>query len=224
MYTNKCGIFIDVGANFGEFTAGALDLADTVLCFEPNHALASLLTQNFSASENVQVIESAVSDAPSSGHLYLREGYSGGSSLAPEYLRSLKGRTRPSMKRRLITTPTKITTIDIAVAEVSSASIPEPGTGIFLKIDVEGFDLEAFNGSSGLRDAAPFWFCLIEFSPRCLHALGKDASTVWGVLQSYPGVIVDEASAAARLLADPRLTLPKTPPQDSCDILIRSSP
>lgn len=131
-------VVLDVGANVGSWTAALLSLAPeaTVFAFEPSQAAFSRLTDRFSDSPHVTVIQAAVGRANGVATLWAD---SAGSSLA-------------SLTRRRLnhfdidfSHSEEVSVITLDSWRLDSGVIPT-----LLKIDVEGHELDVLAGASEL--------------------------------------------------------------------------
>jgi FkbM family methyltransferase len=149
---------VDVGANIGYYTVIMSRLVGPqgrVVAFEPEPANLALLKKNLELNDihNVTVMEQAVAERCSRGHLYLSPDNLGDHRL----LDAAGGR--------------KSLPVDI----VSLDSCPHlDGSAVdFVKIDTQGAELSVLNGMAGLiennREALSI---LMEFSPRLLAGSG----------------------------------------------------
>jgi len=128
-------ITVDVGANCGLYTRELAKFSNRVHAFEPSHEMASLLRRT--SAVNTIVHEIACSDRAGHTALFIPEGDNG-----PVYgLASLElGADDGSSAASLHSRPVRTARLD-AVVEDEVA---------FVKIDVEGHELRALYGASGL--------------------------------------------------------------------------
>ncbi len=161
---------IDVGANWGTYTARLANLATRVTSLEPNPRLVRLLARTVPA--NCNVIEAAAGAEPGIATLHIpRTGVR-----ALDGLASLKGAATDV-----------VDTVDVPVVALDAYADRDIG---FLKIDVEGFELEVLTGARRLIERQrPV--ILIEVEER--HVKGAVAR-VAAVLASlgYEGFFIDE--------------------------------
>ena len=88
--------------------------------------------------------------------------------------------------------------------------------GLVLKIDVEGFEKEVLEGAARLIALAAWWRALLEFSPSCLRAAGKDVTETWRFFRRYRGVVVGGGALPERPpLRDVELLIGQGEPADS---------
>lgn len=126
---------VDVGANLGLYTRRLARLSKQVYAFEPSHDMARFLRRT--SASNVTVHEIALSDENGEGELFIPQDESGSvhglASLEPQI--DASGRLLASLNVR---TARLDTIVDIDVA--------------FVKIDVEGHELNVLNGATSLID------------------------------------------------------------------------
>jgi len=131
----KGGVAIDVGANKGLYSYCLAKVADRVLCFEANPALAKRLKR--AVPQNCQVIEKAASDNSGECILNIPATQSGASSPNTATLETIEGSIANS-----ITVP--MVTLDEIYAKGDLRDVR------FIKIDVEGHEEAVINGSKAL--------------------------------------------------------------------------
>ena len=76
--------YVDIGANYGEFVAGALSVAPHLLAIEANPIVARCLKRSFNEHEQVNVIDRAVSSVNENLEMRINPQYSGGNRLIEE--------------------------------------------------------------------------------------------------------------------------------------------
>lgn len=150
----KCLTVFDIGANIGEWTKLALKIKPdlTVHCFEPSTTTFKILdAQKF--GNNVKCNNLGMSSSPGILDLHIYEDGSGLNSLYSR--RGLEDGFQ-------ITSPLKIervnlTTIDIYCKDSGIDYID------FLKIDVEGHELQVFKGASGMLSKGKIKYIQFEY-------------------------------------------------------------
>lgn len=122
----------DIGANLGQTTEVLAALGARVVALEPNPLCLPVLRFHFRGKPNVQLVAQAVGSAPGEATLHFH-GTDSTASLREDwpFLNDAAARV-------------EVTTLDTL--------IERHGVPAFLKVDVEGFEVEVFRG---LRHAVP---------------------------------------------------------------------
>jgi FkbM family methyltransferase len=128
-------VTVDVGANVGLYTRRLSRLSRKVHAFEPSHKMATLLRRT--SAPNVSIHEVALSDQIGDAELFTpqddNEPIYGLASLEPRHV---------SSSQRVVATKVPTVRLDAIVREEVA----------FVKIDVEGHELNVLNGSVGLLE------------------------------------------------------------------------
>ena len=152
------GLFVDVGANFGWYSllfsicAGA---NGKVIAVEPEPGNLQLLRKNIAANgcNNISVIAAGVGATAGSAELSLIDAANPG---------------KHSM--RMGESSYAKVTIEIKTLDAILASTP--GEIALLKMDIEGFEVDALMGAS--ETLARTQRVMIEYSPKFIRACGRD--------------------------------------------------
>lgn len=128
-------VLLDVGANRGEWTAQALQLADSsqalhpvrIHAFEPSRATRSMLLARFPEEARVTVQPYALSDDVGEARFYSTDDGGGTNSLSP---------VSGTKEERV-----QLTTIDHFIQQLGQEAVS------MVKIDTEGFDLLVLKGA-----------------------------------------------------------------------------
>lgn len=132
-------ISLDVGANYGVYTHDMLPYSRGVHAFEPNPRLASILKAAFRReAPRVVVHQIALSDTDGSATLRIPHGFPGRSTI-----------DRHNTLSDTLPPATEVTTITVPRRRLDSFNFPPVG---FIKIDVEGHELEVLRGGAGLLE------------------------------------------------------------------------
>lgn len=132
-HANSGGVFLDVGANVGEWSLHALAVAASanlrirVFAFEPCSATRDMLRQALRTSENVEVVPVALAAAEGEADFFSR-----GAGMGTNSLHEVSG---PASER------VRLTTLDRFLEERDIDRVT------VLKIDTEGFDFEVMKGA-----------------------------------------------------------------------------
>ena len=139
----------DVGANVGNRTKILRKLGARVVAVEPQEACRAILKAHF--TEGVEIVEEALGEAEGETTMYVSNADTI-SSLSPEWIETVKRSGRFAQyswnERRTV----KLTTLDHLIARY--------GLPRFMKIDVEGYELEVLKGLTQPVEALS-----IEFTP-----------------------------------------------------------
>lgn len=129
-------VSIDIGANWGAYAHVAAQLSQHVHCFEPQPALARVLQRGLGRLPNVTVHNVALSDASGWAEMRIPTNDIGYSTIEPS--------NRLEDKADL--------TRGVEVVRVRTQRLDELSIGPvgFVKIDVEGHEIEALEGSIAL--------------------------------------------------------------------------
>lgn len=148
---------VDVGANHGLFTFEALEFirpGGRLHSFEPAPATRELFEANLRANGvegEVLVFGAAVGAESGEARLRVHDDWSGLNTLAGRDITWLGRELKPD---RIVTVP--VVTLDAHASEHGLDRID------FLKIDVEGFELDVLRGARGLLDAGRIGAIMLE--------------------------------------------------------------
>jgi FkbM family methyltransferase len=129
-------VVYDVGAFHGILTLFFASQAAQVIAYEPNEANCARLIENIRLNNltNVQVRKLGVGSQPGSGTLHYALQMAGGGTLNPNAIAPVSQHV-------------DITTLD---RDIAAAALPAPD---LIKIDIEGWELEALEGARATIDA-----------------------------------------------------------------------
>ena len=141
-------ITVDVGANCGLYTRKLARLSRRVYAFEPSHQMADLLRRT--SASNVSVHEIALSDQTGNAELFIpQDGYQLIHGLA-------------SLERAVNGASKAVASINVPTARLDSIVRRDVA---FVKIDVEGHELNVLNGAIELLELSQPVF-LVEAEDR----------------------------------------------------------
>jgi len=162
------GIFVDVGANVGYYTALAGSLVGktgVVLSFEPDPQCFSRLLKTFEAAQHIQCLNVAVSESVGTLKLYMppeSEHNHDSSWLAYcEQMTSFEAVT---------------TTLDIALCGFRRVQL--------LKLDIEGHEPQAIRGGRRTLESGTVERVLCELNERLLRMAGSSQAELIELIQS----------------------------------------
>lgn len=184
------GLFVDVGANFGWYSCLFAKMADQVVLFEPEPSNASLLERNLrlNGATNYKLYQAAAGSAESTATLHkAHKGNPGAHSLVGG------GYSAGNMM--------------VPVVRLDD-TVP-PGPISLLKMDIEGFELEALRG--GRDTLSRTQALVIEFTPDFLKRGGYNPSELWAMFDGFE-IYRFENEGPLRITSEPK---------DTCDLLLR---
>ena len=146
-FIGKGDLCFDIGANIGDRTQIFLDLGANVFSVEPQESCCENLKKRF--GNKITLVEKGVGSKEEVKDFYISD-YSQVSSFSTEWIDNLK-RERFKNAEWNKKVPIEITTLDNI--------IPINKIPAFIKIDVEGFELEVLKGLS-----KPFKYLSFEFA------------------------------------------------------------
>lgn len=132
----------DVGGNRGFKSEVFVQLAQRVICVEPDRSNVEILRKKFRAVPSVTVVDCAVGAAEGELMFNVIEAGSAYNTLSTKWVESLgsgDGSARPALTLSE-QYPVQVVTLDSLIARF--------GTPHYIKIDVEGFELEVMKGLS----------------------------------------------------------------------------
>lgn len=185
---SRPGLFIDVGANYGEFSLIPAALGLPCIAIEPNPRVGVCLRETFAGRSNVQVLDVAASNRSGTTTFFFCESATGSGSLARDIPAGEARDFSASIQARAV----RAVTLDELAGETEAVRTH----GLVLKIDVEGFEKEVLEGAARLLALAAWWRALIEFSPSCLRSAGKDVAQTWTFFRRYAIEPLPEAAPA----------------------------
>lgn len=207
--------FLDVGANYGEFSCALGARVPEHILFEPHPELASLLTMNFAKDNYVSIENVAISDHEGTDQLHFRDGYLGASSLSPVYLESLPAE-QWGFRSSTRTVGVVTRTLDSYRDQIRSSS------GLLIKVDVEGYEAQVIRGMKELLQTAAHWTMLLEFNPITLNLLQSNGAWgLWNQLPSRRGIIIKGGRGPKGRVQDwEQARLPADLSKKNCDLLM----
>lgn len=169
--SGRSGLFLDVGANRGNWSSYVLERGDPrsiqIFAFEVSPAASQYIRHRFEGSP-VEVVEAALSDENGEAILYMKEPTAGTNSLyAIESAEGVQVRTQR---------------MDDWVA---GSGDDGKGHITMVKSDVEGHDLRVLEGASGLLERGQVEVWQFEYNWRWIYA-GSSLLSVFQLLQALP--------------------------------------
>jgi FkbM family methyltransferase len=175
--------FIDVGANVGQHSLFMSGHADRVLAFEPNGAVAERLQANIELNKltNIELIQCALGAEDGEGQLGSGFASNSGSRSLTWTLDAATNITVPVLNAEKVLRERGVTRVDI------------------LKIDVEGFERQVFEGLRGILEVdRPV--ILFELIGKQTKGGFRTEDELRGILYSGSELFTLEDASAPRLL------------------------
>jgi len=169
-----CDVLVDIGCNRGVFSDHFLAISPgkPMYLVEPIPALASHLRDKYSGSSLIRIIESAVSNSRGSADFFVTANDGQSSSLLKLGKRHLKA--SPDA--------VEVESISVKVDTIDDMFRDENFSSAFLKIDVQGHELTAFQGALDVLDRT--LAIHIEVSTQSLYNGDAIGHEVWSFLES----------------------------------------
>jgi FkbM family methyltransferase len=173
-------VIYDVGAYHGVLTLFFASRCSRVISYEPNEINHARLVENIRLNnlENVQVRRLGVGSQRGSGMLHYSPEMAGGGTLDPD-------------ARAAISQAIQITTLD---HDIAASALPAPD---LIKIDIEGWELEALHGARATIDEYhPALF--LEMHGETIREKRRKASEIIAFLRvvGYQSILHVETGAA----------------------------
>lgn len=140
------GVFIDIGANIGNHSVyfGKF-LADYIISIEPHPKLLPILKRNLDVNRIIEysIIPYAVGAKSSAGYMSLRQGYE--KNIGGSHVSIIEENSKNTDSDSII-----VTTIDNIIESLENKLKSKQIS--FIKIDIEGMELEALKGATNLLE------------------------------------------------------------------------
>lgn len=212
-------LFFDIGANYGEWSLALRDVVQGIVAVEPNPRLRKLLQYNLSGLKNVEIQSVAIGQSDEVAQFYLRRGYSGGSSLRPEYLSGLDPRVWwgiGKMSKTIVECREAGSFLEEAFLRFSGQI-----SSVVIKIDTEGSEGASLPGLSRFLSSVEDWLVVIEFNPHAIKALGDDPDVLWKRIMRLGNCrTVDSKGPNPNQLTLGKIALSSDVPLKNSDIII----
>jgi FkbM family methyltransferase len=153
-FIGRGDLVFDVGANHGLYSKVFLALGARVIAVEPQASCVAHIRRYFEGKKGFELVTEGLAAMPGTAEMIVSNA-TGLSSLSAEHIEKTKGRFASHIDwqgRQKVT----LTTLEHLIARY--------GEPHFIKIDVEGFELEVLRG---LR--RPVKFISIEFTAECVN-------------------------------------------------------
>jgi FkbM family methyltransferase len=152
----------DVGANIGKITNILLNIGAKVICVEPQESCLKALYNLYRNNENVIIVNKALGAKEGFGEIYICDDANGMSTLSEDFISNSRYSEDYNWEKKK---KVAITTLDKLIYIY--------GLPKYCKIDVEGYELEVFQGLSKKIPIISFEFHMefIAIANQCLRQL-----------------------------------------------------
>jgi len=152
----KIDLFVDVGANYGEFTSAVIGVVNKAICFEPNPFVFPYLNKSFENEKNVTMHQKAVGTSQETCKFTIHKNYSGGGRLGNSWERAWK-----DPRYQHLQDDSFYQTVDVEKIKLNEFLNNQQFESIFIKIDTEGGEEDIINSiEENLSNKR--WFILYE--------------------------------------------------------------
>jgi len=164
--SNPNKTIFDIGANKGNKVNAFLKMGFKVVALEPEKKSIETLKWRFGNNKNVTIVERGVSDSISELPVYITESRSGLNTLSEKWVKSIGDENENrwhSSQQYNVSYTIQTTTLDEIIKTY--------GVPYFIKIDVEGFELNVIKGLSSAPAFLSFECNLPEFMAETIEIL-----------------------------------------------------
>lgn len=164
----KINLFVDIGANYGEFTSAVSDVVNNSICFEPNRNVFPYLNKTFENDQNVLVLPDAVGIDEEACKFTIHKRYSGGGRIGTHWQRAWN-----DSRYKHLQDDSFYETFDVKKIQLSKFLKKVNFESIFIKIDTEGGEEDIIN-SIEKNLIGKRWFILYEKNDNKKINFGKE--------------------------------------------------
>jgi FkbM family methyltransferase len=162
------GPIFDIGANIGQKAVLFAQIGSPVICVEPDTTAVDTLRRRFKANDRVHILHAAVGSAIGTARMYQLDESSPYNTLSEKWMRMLTDTERP----RFATPPTVRAVLEVPATTLDRL-IERFGMPAYVKIDVEGAELNAIKGLSARVPLISFESVLPDFREEALEILER---------------------------------------------------
>lgn len=171
----KCDeLCFDVGANYGNRTAVFIDIGAKVIALEPQEKCFRFLEKSY--GKKAVILQKGAGEKPDLLDFYINEKNSPVSTFSKEWVSELKS------TRFVGNEWNKVVKVEVITLD---SLIEEYGEPKFIKIDVEGFELEVLKGLTKLFRYLSFEYAVPEKLDNLLACLELLQSRYQGLVANY---------------------------------------
>jgi FkbM family methyltransferase len=174
MFCKSGDTVIDVGANIGNRVEAFLALKTKVIAVEPQQFCRKVLRARF--GNKIQVIKEGLGEKAETKKMFIASSSSQISSFSEDWIEAVK-QSRFSNEQWDRTEQIELTTLDNLIQEY--------GTPAFIKIDVEGFELQVLKGLHTIVPALSFEYTVPEQLDKTIACLEKINALSAGYKYNY---------------------------------------
>jgi FkbM family methyltransferase len=164
----KIDLFIDVGANYGEFTSAAIGVVNRIICFEPNPLVFPYLNKSFEHQQKVTMHQKAIGTAQESCTFTIHKNYSGGGRLGDFWEKKWDDPRFEHLQDESF-----YQTVNVDKIKLSDFLKDKNFDSIFIKIDTEGGEEDIINSLEETLSGKN-WFILYENNDNKPINFGKE--------------------------------------------------
>jgi FkbM family methyltransferase len=155
---------IDVGANLGNYSQVFINYGANVIAVEPQEQCQHILNKRFNNVANFKLIPSATGAAKSVAVINKSASHTI-ASMSTQWIQNVKNSNRFNGENWSETETVNVTTLDTIILENFMPN--------YIKIDVEGYELEVLNGLSKAVDYISFEITLPEMTQLAIDCVTK---------------------------------------------------
>ncbi len=159
-FVGKDDLCFDVGANYGNRIAALLDIGCRVVAIEPQHECCKFLKKKYSTS--IEIINKGLGEKEGMVEFY-KSNVSTLSTFSKDWIQSVQDSGRFRQFQWNEKTIVEMTTLDRLIRQY--------GTPKFIKIDVEGYELEVLKGLSSAVNYISFEYAVPEQVEKMINCI-----------------------------------------------------
>jgi len=161
-FLKKGDMFFDVGANIGNRIDPLVDVGIQIIAIEPQESCCNILRKKY--GDKVEIIQKGLGEREETKTLYISNN-SVLSSFSDEWIEKTSGSGRFSNAKWSVKKQIEMTTLDKIIEDF--------GKPKYIKIDVEGYELEVLNGLSSPVESLSFEYTVPEQTEKALMCLKR---------------------------------------------------